>query len=187
MEPAQAPEPQLRLVIRLPGRYMDRLDAQQAPISDEMDATPSDDIGLSTPRPRHDVSYVPDYPVRSLRSSLKHDGRRGGCYGLERDDGGGGSAMLVVDSAEYPPVTFSAGLPGGFQLSQVPDHRNVCEAMAAPDADSWSDAMSKEMDNLKSYDVYEMVPRVPGMRTLRLGWFSTASSRTASLRRTRPD
>jgi hypothetical protein len=42
--------------------------------------------------------------------------------------------------------------------------------MKAPDADGWRDAMRKEMDNLRSHDVYELVLRVPGMRTLRLGW-----------------
>ena len=150
------------------------MDAQQAPISDGMDAIPSDesddDIGLSTPRPRHDMSYVPDYTVRSLRSGLKRDGRLGGSSGLERNEGGGGSATPVVDSAEYLSVALSSGLPGGIQLSQVPDPQNVREAMAAPDADGWSDAMGKEMANLNSHDVYELVPRVPGMRTLRLGW-----------------
>ena len=30
--------------------------------------------------------------------------------------------------------------------------------------------MGKEMANLKAHDVYELVPRKPGMRTLRLGW-----------------
>jgi len=29
--------------------------------------------------------------------------------------------------------------------------------------------MDHEMDNLKSHDVYELVPRTRGMRTLRLG------------------
>jgi len=30
--------------------------------------------------------------------------------------------------------------------------------------------MDREMQNLKSHDVYDLVPRHPGMRTLRLGW-----------------
>ena len=67
-------------------------------------------------------------------------------------------------------VAFSAGLPGGIQLSSLPDPRSVREAMAAPDADGWKDAMDREMENLRTHDVYEMVPRVPGMRTLRLRW-----------------
>jgi len=54
--------------------------------------------------------------------------------------------------------------------SQLPDPRNVREAMAAPDADGWKDAMTKEMNNLKSHDVYELMLHTPGMRTLRLGW-----------------
>ena len=44
------------------------------------------------------------------------------------------------------------------------------EAMAAPDANQWKDAMGKEMANLKAHDVYELVPHMPGMRTLQLGW-----------------
>jgi len=42
--------------------------------------------------------------------------------------------------------------------------------MASPDADGWKDAMHQEMANLKSQDVYELVPRMNGMRTLKLGW-----------------
>jgi len=78
--------------------------------------------------------------------------------------------MPVVDSAKYPPVALLAGLPCEIQLSQLPDPRNMREVMAATDADGWRDAISKEMANLKSHDVYELVPCVPGMRTLRLGW-----------------
>ena len=40
--------------------------------------------------------------------------------------------------------------------------------MASPDADGWKDAMDQEMANLKSHDVYELVPRMNGMRTLKL-------------------
>lgn len=42
--------------------------------------------------------------------------------------------------------------------------------MAAPDADGWKEEMDREMENLRSHNVYEPVPRVRGMRTLRLGW-----------------
>ena len=56
------------------------------------------------------------------------------------------------------------------QLSQLPDPRNVREVMAAPDADEWKEAMDREMENLKSHNVYELVPRTNGMRTLKLGW-----------------
>jgi hypothetical protein len=42
--------------------------------------------------------------------------------------------------------------------------------MASPDADGWKAAMDQEMENLRSHGVYELVPRQPGMRTLRLGW-----------------
>ena len=78
--------------------------------------------------------------------------------------------MLVLDEAVDPPVAFSAGLPGGIQLSRLPDPRNVREAMAAHDADGWKAAMTKEMTNLKSHDVYDLVLRTPGIRTLRLGF-----------------
>ena len=40
--------------------------------------------------------------------------------------------------------------------------------MAAPDADEWKEAMDREMENLKSHDLYELVPRTNG--TLKLGW-----------------
>ena len=39
----------------------------------------------------------------------------------------------------------------------------------APDADQWKEAMDWEMESLKSHDVYELVPRTNGMRTLKLG------------------
>ena len=42
--------------------------------------------------------------------------------------------------------------------------------MAAPDADEWKEAMDGEMENFKSHDVYALVPRMNGMRTLKLGW-----------------
>jgi len=42
--------------------------------------------------------------------------------------------------------------------------------MASPDADGWKDAMDQEMANLKSHDVYGLVLRMNGTRTLKLGW-----------------
>ena len=170
------PELQQRLIGRLPGRYMDRPSAQHAPIlneSDNADAVPSSDENDDDEplRPRHDVAHVAEYPMRSSRSGLKRHGDRGAtsALGLERSGGGGASAMLVMDD-ECPHDTFSAGLPGGIQLAQLLDPRNVHEAMVAPDAHKWKDAMGKEMANLTAHDVYELVPRKPGMRTLRLGW-----------------
>ena len=84
--------------------------------------------GTDTPtRPMHDVSYVHDFPARSTRPGLTPNGRvRGG-------------AMLVLDDDAHSPIAFSAGLPGGVQLSQLPDPRCVREAMAAPDAEGWRD------------------------------------------------
>jgi hypothetical protein len=91
--------------------------------------TASDGDADSPERPRHDVSHVHDFPVRSTRSGSTRDGRvRGG-------------AMLVLDDEVHPPIAFSTGLPGGIQLSQLPDPRTVHEAMAAPDAEGWRDAM----------------------------------------------
>ena len=56
--------------------------------------------------------------------------------------------------------------------------------MAAPDADRWKEDMDQEMANLKSHNVYELVPRVPGMRTLPLApqgqeWRLRKEQRTA--------
>jgi len=41
--------------------------------------------------------------------------------------------------------------------------------MTSPGADGWKDAMDQDMTNLKSHDVYELVPHTNGMRTLKLG------------------
>ena len=38
------------------------------------------------------------------------------------------------------------------------------------DADQWKEAMGPEMEGLKSHDVYGLVARTNGMRTLKLGW-----------------
>ena len=72
--PVKAPEPQPRLIIRLPGRYMFGRTAISDP--DDMDATPShesDNDMLSPLRPRHEVSYVPGSPVMPLRSGVRLD------------------------------------------------------------------------------------------------------------------
>ena len=37
-------------------------------------------------------------------------------------------------------------------------------------ANGWKKAIDKEIPNRRSHDVYELVPRVPGQRILRLGW-----------------
>ena len=78
--------------------------------------------------------------------------------------------MLILDEAVHPPIAFSAGLPSGIQLSQLPNPCNVREVMAAPDAEGWRYTMDKEMKNLRDHNVYELVPRASGIRTLRLGW-----------------
>ena len=57
--------------------------------------------------------------------------------------------------------------------------------MAAPDADEWKEAVDREKKNLKSHDVYELLPRTNDTRTLKLGW--TGSSKAAFSRGTRKD
>jgi len=150
---AATPSPHPRITIRLPGRLMTQPRTDDDDSDDSGPGGESDGLDGSV-HPVHNVSHVPDYPARLLRSGLRRDG-----------GGGGGTALL----SSCPPFAFSAGLPGGIQLSQLPDPRNVREAMAAPDADCWKEAMDKEMSNLKSHDVYELVPRTKGMHTLRLG------------------
>jgi len=76
----------------------------------------------------------------------------------------------MLDEVAHPPIAFSAGLPGGIQLSQLPDSYSVGEAMASPDADGWKAAMDQEMADLKLHDVCKLVPRINGMRTLKFGW-----------------
>ena len=71
--------------------------------------------------------------------------------------------MFSLDEAAHSLIAFSARLLGAIQLSQLPDPRSVREAMASPDVDGWKDAMDEEIANLKSYDVYELVPRMTGM------------------------
>ena len=123
---------QLRhLTHRLLFDYLDRPGAQPEieslnPASDE----PIDDVEPLQYRPRHDVSYVPDYPTGLMCSGLKRDHGRDRGKRLKRDRGGGGGAMLILDDAGQPPVAFSAGLPGGIQLSSLHDPRNVHEATA---------------------------------------------------------
>ena len=81
--------------------------------------------------------------MRSSQSDLERDeGGGASTSGPERNGGGGASAILVMDD-ECPPFALSAGLPGGIQLAQLPDPRNVREAMAAPEAHKWKDAMGK--------------------------------------------
>ena len=175
-QPVPTPEPQERLVVRLPGRHMNSpstqhpLDHKENNSADTPPSSDDDTDDKEEPtRPRHDVSHVPDYPIRTTRSGLRRDGRGGITPHLECNGGGGASAMLIMDD-ECPPVAFSAGFLSGIQLAQLPDQRNMHEAMAAPDADQWKDAMGKEMANLKAHNVYELVPCMPRMCTLRLGW-----------------
>jgi len=108
--------------------------------------------------PIHNILYVPSYPSKST------------CSGLIRSGGGGKSAMLILDEEVHPPITFSAGLPGGIQLSQLPDLCSVREVMASPDTDGWKDAMDQEIVNLKLHNIYELVLHMNSMWTLKLSW-----------------
>jgi len=96
-------------------------------------------------QPIHDVTHVPDYPERTLRSGRRRRTWDGSIAGLERGRDGGGDALFVADDGEgvdYSPVAFSARLPGGIHLSQLPDPRSVREALEAPDAE-WKEAMDR--------------------------------------------
>ena len=77
--------------------------------------------------------------------------------------------MLILDEAEHPLIAFYRVFSWSTQLSQLPDPCNVREAMAALDADEGKEAVDRKMEHLNSYDVYELVPRMKGMRTLKLG------------------
>jgi hypothetical protein len=86
----------------------------------------------------------------------------------ERSDGFVGLELSRLDCRSLlKPSEQKTQFAGGVRLSELPDPRNVREAMTAHDADGWKEAMNKEMENLKSHDVYELVPRVKGLRTVR--------------------
>ena len=67
-------------------------------------------------------------------------------------------------------VAFSAGLPNGIQLLSLPNPCTVHKAMVVPDAEGWKDVMDQEMEDLRFHDVYELIPHVVRIQTLRLGW-----------------
>jgi hypothetical protein len=136
-----APDARPRIIVKLPGWYMK---GTARPISLAVD----EDITSIDEGPINNVARVPDFPEKSLRS------RR------TREEPGGESCA----------VAFTAGLPGRIQLMNLPDPWSMCKAMAAPDADGWQEAMDREMENLRSHDVYELVPQTPSMHTLRLSW-----------------
>ena len=110
----------------------------------------------------HNVAAIPDFPVRSLCS--------GHVCSVEIADKPSEDLLQHGGVSLGGPVAFSAGLPGGIQLSNLPDPHSVCKAMASPDSDNWKVAMNNKMLNLKLHDVYNLVPHQPSMRTLRLGW-----------------
>ena len=101
----------------------------------------------------HDIAGVPDFPERSLRS------------GRVRAAAGSSDDRAEPGGVSNDSVAFSAGLPGGIRLFDLPDPSSVREALASPDADVWQAAMDREMQNLKSHSVYTLVSRRLGMRT----------------------
>ena len=101
------------------------------------------------------TSHVPDYLAKSM------------CLGHRCNEPGGGDCNIA----------FSARLPGGIQLSQLPDLQSMHKAMG-PQC-RWLER------RLWSHDVYKLVAHASGMCTLHLGVFFTVSSRTVLLTRTR--
>jgi len=67
---------------------------------------------------------VPDYPEPTLCPGQRHGTWDGSIAGLKRGGDGGGDTLFVTNDGEgvdYSPVAFSARLPGGIHLSQLPD------------------------------------------------------------------
>lgn len=108
----------------------------------------------------HNVAGVPGFPEHSLRSGQVCTANGTGSPSSSSKPGG------VMDD----PVAFSAGLPGGIWLSDLPDPLSIHEALASPDANTGRAVMDHEMQNLRSHNVYQLVPQHPGMHTLHLGW-----------------
>jgi hypothetical protein len=136
-----APDVQPQIIIKLPGWYMKGAAQLFSPAVDE-------DVASIDKGPINDVACVPDFPEKSL-----HSGH-----------------TCVEPGGESCAVVFTVGLPGGIQLMNLLDLWSVREAMAAPDANEWWEAMDHKMENLHSHDVYELVLRTPGMHMLHLGW-----------------
>src|SRR5260221_7250225 len=84
-----------------------------------------------------------------------------------------------MDGALHPLIAFSAGFPGGIQLSQLPI-LPICVTQ-------WRHPVPMDGQgdrNLKSHDVYELVPRVSGSNS---AGYSSRSSRTPFLTSPWPD
>jgi len=92
---------------------------------------------------------------------------------------------VTPDEATDTPVVFSDGIPNGVLLSRLADPRNVPRQWRHPTLmDGWRDAMRKEMENLQSHGVYELVPC--GEHSASVG-SSIANSKTVPPTRTRHD
>lgn len=137
--PAPAPMSQC-IVGRLPSLYMKTTDCcVNTPVAST--ANKSSNSGSSDNCPMHNIVHVLDFLKRSLHSGHTHS-----------EPGG-----------DMCNMAFSAHLPSGIELSQVPDPCSVHEAMVASDATGWVDTMDCEMDNLHTHNVYELVLHMLGM------------------------
>ncbi|SRR5258706_8409469 len=90
--------------------------------------------------------------------------------------GGGSGAMLILDGAVSPPITFRLVCLAVSSSLRYPTPVTYL-SIGCP---RWKDAITKEMTNLKSHNMYEVIPHVPGMCTLRLGWVRMALARGLS-------
>ena len=152
------------MFVRLPGRCMNDPDRGATGTANGNDSDDNDSNGDSSPFTMSPMCpTTPPGPYARDVCALAQ-----GMADLNEVDEGG--TMFSEKKTDFHPAAFSAGLPGGIQLSQLPDPRNVREAMAAPDADGWREAMDREMENLRSHDIYELLQRALGMRTLHLRW-----------------
>jgi hypothetical protein len=99
-------------------RFMNRPEVRRVSRDDENEGTSnpifkekSDDADLAPQRPCYDVSFVLDFPMKSLRSGCKRNE-----WFLPQARRRGGSAVFIGDDGDIPHVAFSAGLPGGILL-----------------------------------------------------------------------
>jgi len=125
-QPVSAPIPHPRITVRLPGCGMNR-PADQLHLPRELRMSPQTSTRMRRTRTRTtDPTRVPTHlrvlSTTFVRTKLpfKVDALRPLSQWR-----GGNSAMLILDEAAHHPVTFSNGLPGGIQLSQLPDPRSV--------------------------------------------------------------
>src|SRR5258706_12911863 len=84
--------------------------------------------------------------------------------------------MLILDGAASPPITFRLVCLAVSSALRYPTPVTYL-SIGCP---GWKDTITKEMTNLKSHNMYEVVPCVPGMCTLHLGWVQMSLARGLS-------